>query len=170
MAKSESDSLSDDRKQPINLQTNLILESWKVCYLANFLVFPLYRYLEREFDITRPEWVTIFCLANEEPLCSQDIIARTWLPKNNIVRGVRLLHEKGLIKRTNDPADKRRVLLTLTTEGWKIYSQTLPYVIMRKDQLISCLSAEERQTFVRLLNKISQSLDEQADDLSPSSC
>jgi DNA-binding MarR family transcriptional regulator len=136
------------------LEANAILEAWRVCYLANFYVFPLFRRLERQWGITRPEWVILFCLAHQEPLCAQDIVAKTWQPKNSINRGVKLLSGKGLIKRREDPEDGRRILLSLTQAGWKTYSQTLPLAVSRKEWLVASLSGEEQQTLNRLLSKM----------------
>lgn len=146
------------------LDDNAIIEVWRICYLANFFVFPLYRHLERAFNITRPEWVIIFCLAHQEPLCAQDIVAKTWQPKNSINRGVKLLTNKGYIEKREDPNDGRRALLSLTQEGWKAYSQTLPYAVTRKERVISCLTREENQGLNQVLLKMCVNLHEHDND------
>ena len=136
------------------LLDNAILESWRVCYIANHYVFPLYKRLEKEFKITRPEWVTLFVLAHEEPLYAQEIINKTGLPKNSISRGVNLLVNKELISKRDDPVDGRKSILNLTNTGWKLYSQTLPYFVGRNERLISHISGEELQQLNQLLLKL----------------
>jgi MarR family transcriptional regulator, temperature-dependent positive regulator of motility len=140
------------------LHDNAILEAWRLCYLANFYVFPLYSHLEKQFKITRPEWVILFCLAHQDSLCAQDIVVKTWQPKNSINRGVKLLANKGFIARREDPHDGRRVLLSLTHDGWKVYSQTLPYAITRKERLIAGLSHDEINNLNQILSKMCTNL------------
>lgn len=154
-----------DRVDDPILENNAILEAWRICYLANYVVFPLYRHMEKEFNITRPEWVALFCLAHQEPICAQDIMVKTWLPKNSINRGVKLLAQKGLITKRKDPQDGRRTLLSLTQEGWKIYSQTLPFAVTRKERLISSLDDEELRLFNKLLMKLCVSVSRRSANL-----
>ena len=142
------------------LLDNATLEAWRICYLANNYLFPLYRFIEKQFNITRPEWSSLFCLAHEEPLCAQDVANKTGQPKNSIIRGVNLLVKKGLIEKTEDPGDGRRSLLSITRKGWKLYGQILPTAVSRKERLISPLSAKELEQLNHLLLKLCANIDE----------
>ena len=154
------------QQEPIDslLMENATLEAWRICFLANIYAFPFYRELEKLFDITRPEWVVLFCLAHAEPLCAQDITLKSSVPKNSIIRGVNRLVKKGLINKKDDPDDGRRSLLTITREGWKLYSLALPAAVSRKEKLISPLSKQELAQLNQLLLKMCSNITERLND------
>ena len=128
--------------------------AWRICFLANAFVFPLYGRLETEFDVARPEFVTMFCLAHAEPLVAQDIVDMTRLPKNSISRGVNRLIARGIVAREADPGDGRRSILRLTAAGRELYERLMPIPMDRQLRLLRCLTDEEKAELDRLLMKL----------------
>lgn len=134
---------------------NAILEIWRLSYASNSFNFPLYQEFETEFDITRPEFVTLLCAAHKETVYPYDIYASTLLPKNSISRGLTRLEKKKLIKRTADREDKRRSMISLTSEGRELYDILIARALDRQALILDVLTNRERQQLTKLLLKVS---------------
>ena len=67
---------------------------------------------------------------------------------------LRPLEEAGLIVRTTDVTDRRRVHVQLTPEGSEIFERHLSREQRRETALLSVLTSEERQALADLLRKL----------------
>lgn len=144
------------------LFANPIVDIWRICFVANSFVFPLYRDMELTRQLTRPEFVTLFCLGTAGALVAQDIVEATGLPKNSISRAVKRLQERGLIKRKHDTSDKRRVFLSLTKTGARLYGDVLPGLVGRAEAALGVLTTGERRTLNALMMKLALASDDWA--------
>ena len=54
---------------------------------------------------------------------------------------------------------RREFRLRLTRKGATLYEELIPRLLRKEQEILSCLSAQERRDFTRLLGKIEQSLD-----------
>lgn len=61
------------------------------------------------------------------------------------------LQRSGLISRTADPADRRGVLVTLTSQGSKVARQALREVIAAQEAFLEPLNGEERESIASAL-------------------
>lgn len=68
---------------------------------------------------------------------------------------VRRMIDRGLIARTADPVDRRRVKLSLTTAGRHAVQDMVERAGAAEHAILAPLSPRERQTLVRLLRRIS---------------
>lgn len=64
------------------------------------------------------------------------------------------LEEKGLVKRTPSPVDKRVVLVTLTKAGLKQVDSVLEELLHHEHKLLEPLSAAEQEVLAGLLRKL----------------
>jgi DNA-binding MarR family transcriptional regulator len=64
------------------------------------------------------------------------------------------LEEAGLITRTSDGADRRRVQVRLTPAGWDTFERHASVEEQGEGALLSVLTAEEKQTLADLLRKL----------------
>jgi DNA-binding MarR family transcriptional regulator len=142
------------------LERNPIPIAYRVNYLANFYIGPLVRELEKSFGMSRPEWIVLFCLQQQEGLNAQQISHVTGRPKTSISAAIKLLQKKKLISRETDVQDGRRQVLQVTDAGQRVYARILEKFVVRENQMVSCLSAHERAAFHDLLQKM---LDNSAD-------
>jgi DNA-binding MarR family transcriptional regulator len=69
------------------------------------------------------------------------------------------LEERGLVKRTRDPEDRRGVLVELTEEGARIVDEAVTANTAGERELIAGLSSEEIDTLTALLKKLVASLE-----------
>ncbi len=79
---------------------------------------------------------------------------RTSIDRSDVVAALNDLAERGLVKRSPDPADRRRNVITITpagTEQLRLLEGVLAGV---QDQLLAPLSATERTQLTRLLTRV----------------
>jgi DNA-binding MarR family transcriptional regulator len=67
----------------------------------------------------------------------------------------------GFAKRLSDPADRRIVHVALTPTGQAIYKLSNDFIRKRAEKLLRRFTPEERTTFVVLLNKLADALEEE---------
>ncbi|ECY5804180.1 winged helix-turn-helix transcriptional regulator, partial [Salmonella enterica subsp. enterica serovar Typhimurium] len=60
----------------------------------------------------------------------------------------------GLVKRENDPLDKRRRFVYLTVQGQTLLTAAIPLGDRVDDEFLGRLSAEEREQFTQLVRKM----------------
>lgn len=139
----------------ISLLTNSPVEhAWRINFLANFLVGPVYRVFGDRFDLSRYEFVVLFCLSQHPGLVARDVCLLTGLPKNSISRAITLLLNKNLINREAHAQDKRAKTLAITIAGTDLLAKVLPYFEERQSQMRAVLSSDELAQFDKLLLKV----------------
>jgi DNA-binding MarR family transcriptional regulator len=136
------------------LHDNPIPLAYRISYVANFYVGPLVAWMEKRFKLTRPEWIILFCLMRRPRLNAQLISVVTGRPKTSVASAVKLLQKKKLITRKTDIADSRRRVLHLTDAGRNLYKAVVGSFIAREVDMLSSLSAEERQQLLQLVDKM----------------
>lgn len=77
-----------------------------------------------------------------------------------VAKVLRGLEEKGLILRTLDTNDRRRILVTLTEKGMEQAKQNEHYVKAEIQQMLQKLGAEDALALIRIMKKISRYVDE----------
>jgi DNA-binding MarR family transcriptional regulator len=115
-------------------------------------------YRER-YGLDIPEWRVIATLGFRNEACSAQYIAQcTRTHKSTISRAVTSLMERQLIERVENEDDRREFRLRMTRRGSALYEELIPRLLRREQEILSCLSAQERKEFARLLGKVEDSL------------
>lgn len=115
-------------------------------------------YRER-YGLDIPEWRVIATLGFRNEACSAQYIAQcTRTHKSTISRAVTSLMERQLIERVENADDRREFRLAMTRKGTALYEELIPRLLRREQEILSCLSAQERKEFARLLGKIEDNL------------
>jgi DNA-binding MarR family transcriptional regulator len=115
-------------------------------------------YHER-YGLDIPEWRVIATLGFRNEACSAQYIAQcTRTHKSTISRAVTSLMERQLIERVENEDDRREFRLRMTPRGTALYEELIPRLLRREQEILSCLSAQERKEFARLLGKVEDSL------------
>jgi len=110
------------------------------------------------FDI--PEWRVLATLGFRDEACNAQYIAHcTRTHKSTISRAVTALMTRQLVERVENKDDRREFDLRLTQKGKALYEQLIPRLLRKERELMSCLTAREREDFARMLGKIEGSLD-----------
>lgn len=112
------------------------------------------------YGLDIPEWRVMATLGFRNEACSAQYIAQcTRTHKSTISRAVTSLLEHGLIERVENMQDRREFRLAMTRKGQALYEELIPRLLRREEEILSCLTAQERKEFARLLGKIEDSLD-----------
>ena len=121
------------------------------------------------YGLDIPEWRVLATLGFRNEACSAQYIAHcTRTHKSTISRAVTALMKRQMVERVENADDRREFRLRLTRKGASIYEELIPRLLRKEQEILSCLSAQERRNFALLLGKIEDSLDlvqdsEQAD-------
>ena len=116
-------------------------------------------YQER-YGLDIPEWRVLATLGFRNDACSaQYIVHCTRTHKSTISRAVTALLGRRVIERVENEDDRREYRLRLTPKGKTLYEELIPRLKRREQEILSCLSVQERKEFAMLLGKIETSLD-----------
>ena len=148
--------VSSAKSHPVDklLSKSGIQEVYRISFLANHLVGPVYAGIERDHGLTRPEFLALFVLSRKDGLTASEIVALSGLPKNSISRGLALAEAKGLLRREPDPNDRRRAFLHVLPEGRALCGSLTSRFRDREAQLLAPLAPGERTQFSGLLKKL----------------
>ena len=112
------------------------------------------------YGLDIPEWRVLATLGfRHEPCSAQYVADCTRTHKSTISRAVTSLLKRQIIERVENADDRREFRLQLTRKGATLYEELIPRLLRREQEILSCLSAQERKDFARLLGKIETSLD-----------
>jgi MarR family transcriptional regulator, temperature-dependent positive regulator of motility len=128
--------------------------SFRINYLSLRYNIPLYGWVEKEYGLLRPQVAVIYALGLRDMVTARDIGMSYGFPKNTLSRAIHSLEKRGIVERRRDNLDKRSFLLTLTAEGRAIFAETLPRFVEGQEDMLSPLTAGERETLSVLLAKI----------------
>jgi DNA-binding MarR family transcriptional regulator len=116
-------------------------------------------YRER-YGLDIPEWRVLATLGFRNEACTAQYIAHcTRTHKSTISRAVTTLMERQLVERVENADDRREFALRMTRKGQALYEELIPRLRRREQEILSCLTAQERQDFAAALGKIERHLD-----------
>jgi DNA-binding MarR family transcriptional regulator len=116
-------------------------------------------YQER-YGLDIPEWRVVATLGFRNDACSAQYVAHcTRTHKSAISRAVAALLRRQLVERVENEDDRREYRLRMTRKGKALYEELIPRLLRKEQEILSCLSAQERKDFALMLGKIENSLD-----------
>lgn len=95
--------------------------------------------------------IALKMLRDSGPASQQGLADALSLDPSNVVGLLNELEERGLITRRRDPADRRRHIVELSASGEDELACADARLSRVEDELLSALSAEERETLYGLL-------------------
>ena len=105
--------------------------------------------------LTPVQFAALSMIAQRESV-SQNHLGRLIAMDPATIQGVvGRLAERNLIKSKPDPDDRRRQLWGLTANGRKVLAALVPVAESISEETLAPLSARERQSFIKLLTKLS---------------
>jgi DNA-binding MarR family transcriptional regulator len=115
-------------------------------------------YAER-YGLDIPGWRVLATLGFRKDACSAQYVAEcTRTHKSTISRAVTALMKRGFIERVENENDRREFRLRLTRKGRALYEELFPRLLQREQEILACLSAQERRDFATLLSKLESGL------------
>jgi DNA-binding MarR family transcriptional regulator len=115
---------------------------------------------QARYGLDIPEWRVLATLGFRKDACSAQYIAQcTRTHKSTISRAVTSLMQRNLVERVENADDRREFRLQTTAKGKTLYEELIPRLLRREQEILSCLSTQERKDFAALLGKIEKSFD-----------
>ena len=102
----------------------------------------------------RSDFAVLSLLEENGPLSQADIGRILGLDRNNVNGIVVRLETDGFASRQPDPEDRRRNVVTITTEGRARSSELLDHAQAVQAELLTALSPDERKALIGLLGKV----------------
>jgi DNA-binding MarR family transcriptional regulator len=127
---------------------------FKLVRVVNLTARPFVESIGRAHRLNLNEWRVMLVLASHPGSAAQDVVAHTGLDKMTVSRALAGLDRRGRLVRREDPADKRRALLTLSGAGRRVYEQLGVGGKAREQQLFAALSHADRQHLGRTLDTL----------------
>jgi DNA-binding MarR family transcriptional regulator len=115
------------------------------------------------FGLNVPEWRLITVLAERGAATQFGLGSATRMDKVTVSRAAIALVDRGLVKRSPNPDDKRSHLLTLTSQGRALYDQVAPKALALEDTILSGFKPAEVATLLGMLQRLHDAAAELAD-------
>jgi len=113
--------------------------------------------------LTFVQYIILVWLKDAVTATSKDICAGYRHDSGALTRVIDQLVERGLVKRTRDNVDRRKVNLCLTPAGSRLIEGSIPHVVTILKTGLCNFSNREVQDFTRLLSKLNAGLQSQLD-------
>src|ERR1043166_8654359 len=105
-------------------------------------------------NLTPTQWAALAKLVETGP-CSQNQLGRLTAMDVATIKGViDRLTARGLTETGPDPADARRLVVSLTRTGQQLAEKAVPNALAISRETLAPLDARERETLVALLGKL----------------
>ncbi|MBP3983190.1 MarR family transcriptional regulator [Pseudoxanthomonas helianthi] len=130
------------------------LVPYRLSVLSNKVSSAIAGEYHRRFGLAITEWRVMAVLGRFPGLSAREVTERTAMDKVAVSRAVARLLERSLIQREIHGDDRRRSVLTLSEDGFRVYDEVAPMVLECERQLLSPLSDEERAQLDRLIDKL----------------
>ena len=115
---------------------------------------------QTRYGLDIPAWRVLATLGFRNDACSAQYIAHcTRTHKSTISRAVSALMEREIVERVENEDDRREFRLRLTRQGQSLYEELIPRLLRKEQEILSCLSVQERRDLGRLLGKVEKSLE-----------
>lgn len=109
----------------------------------------------RPTGITALQYTALSVLARQATPISSAALARlSFVRAQSIADLVGALERRGLVERHEDPANRRRLLITLTQDGDALLAELEPDVQALEERMLRGMSDSERRIFAALLNRV----------------
>lgn len=108
---------------------------YRLSALANRVSRALSREYAERFGLTIPQWRVMAVLGAQDAESAEEVGRATAMDKVAVSRAVTRLAARRLVLRRRDAADGRRLVLSLSAEGRRIYAEIVPLARAFEDRL-----------------------------------
>lgn len=129
---------------------------YRLSILSNRISQAIAREYQDRFDLSMTEWRVIAVLArfDSDALSAREVAERTAMDKVAVSRALaRLVAAKRVARRIHDD-DKRRSVLRLSAQGWKIHDTVAPLARDHERAMLALLDVNEHLALERILDKL----------------
>ena len=114
-----------------------------------------------DLDLTQGEWAVLAALAKagEARLTPSQLADLTNVAPSSMTHRLDKMSQRGLIERRPDETNRTRTHISLTSEGWDLFSDAIRESNVVESDILRGLSTEERGLLAALLERVIEQLD-----------
>ncbi|MFD4421654.1 MarR family winged helix-turn-helix transcriptional regulator [Agromyces sp. NPDC058484] len=114
-----------------------------------------------DLDVTAGEWAVVTSLAKAgEALTPSQLADLTNVAPSSMTHRLDKLADRGLVERTPDAGNRTRIFVSLTEEGWQLFSLAIRGSDVVESDVLQDLGDAERGELARLLEVVIARLDD----------
>jgi len=117
-------------------------------------VFQYFKTVLAEYDVTPVQYGILKCLWTENAQTPRQIAASLCLDSSTITGILDRMENKGLLKRTPDPNDRRALRVILTEQGYELQQPIEKIIEEGNEYIMSLFSKKEQEELKNHLEKI----------------
>lgn len=111
-------------------------------------------FIKKNYNMPVNAWSTLYAITYFPGILAKEVRILFPRPQNSISRAIKLLEDRCLIKCEVDKNDTRAKQLFPTAEGSALLSEIEKQMVLRQEEMFGTLTDSERNTFLRLCQKI----------------
>ncbi|WP_270887632.1 MarR family winged helix-turn-helix transcriptional regulator [Pedococcus sp. 5OH_020] len=121
-----------------------------------------YRRQLADLGLTHGEWSVLAHLATagDEPVTPTRLADVTNVAASSMTHRLDRMAGRGLVRRSPDPANRTRVLVELTEQGWELFESAVREANVVESDTLARLTSKERGELAALLEVVISGLDE----------
>lgn len=127
---------------------------YRFSVISNRVAARLFAFYSQRYGLTLSAWRALAHLAEFQPMNPRDIARRAAMDSVSVTRALNELDELGMITRTIDEQDRRRLVLQLSRKGREAYEAIAPQSVKAERELFGVLSAAERAKLGALTQRV----------------
>lgn len=116
----------------------------------------------RGHGLTPVQFAVLNALIQEGPQDQISIGRSAALDRSTTARVVKGLEADGHVVRGLSTKDRRALVVSITNEGRKLVADILPAILKAQERMLAAFEPEEREQFLKLLNKFAENNNEQS--------
>lgn len=105
-------------------------------------------------DLTKPQYAVMRAIAERPGIEQVNLMEAAVSTKATLAEMLSRMEKRGLVRRENDPLDKRRRFVYLTPEGEALLKVSMPLGNRVDEEFLGRLNDEERAQFTLLIKKM----------------
>lgn len=129
---------------------------YRLSVLSNRVSDAIARVYSERFALGVTEWRVMAVLGRYPDLSASEVAQRTAMDKVAVSRAVARLIEAGRLQRDTHGGDRRRSVLRLSGEGYRIHDEVAPLALAFERRLFEGMDAAERELLFRLLDRLDE--------------
>ena len=114
----------------------------------------------KQFGLTGNTWRVLSIIGYYGPMSATEVCEHASLEADKVTRAVDILSRKKIVLRRRNRRDRRKVVLSLSARGRRVYDEIERHRHVMEIDLMSVLDADERDALYEILDKIEQRADE----------
>ncbi|MEI2431449.1 MarR family winged helix-turn-helix transcriptional regulator [Lysobacter yananisis] len=129
---------------------------YRLSVLSNRVSGAIARVYSERYALSVTEWRVMAVLGRFPELSANEVAQRTAMDKVAVSRAVARLTEAGRLERDTHDDDRRRSVLRLSPDGYRIYDEVAPMALAFEQRLLAGIETAERDALFRLLDRLDE--------------